>query len=264
LLKNPVYIGEIRHKNRFYKGQHEAIVDRDTWEQAQALLQAGSKRTRSGVSSEATLRGKIFDGSGRRMTPTHSKKADGRHYRYYVSRLEKTDPTARGKSIMRISAELAERLVNDAVRTHTESDSVECVERVVVLPSEVRVFLNQAPTPIVIPYLISRRGNQMHARTTSTDGSQTRAPDRALLHALVKACRWRRELTTGHCRSTTEIANAEGTSRGYANALLRLAFLSPDLTEAILDGRQSERLSLAAIRANPVPLAWSEQRTRYA
>jgi hypothetical protein len=58
-------------------------------------------------------------------------------------------------------------------------------------------------------------------------------------------------------------AQSQG-GRGYVNGLLRLAFLSPDLTEAILDGRQSERLCLAAIRADPVPLAWSEQRTRYA
>lgn len=32
LLANPLYVGEIVHKGQRYEGEHEAIVDRATWE----------------------------------------------------------------------------------------------------------------------------------------------------------------------------------------------------------------------------------------
>src|SRR5208282_5931835 len=38
LLSNPIYIGEIRHKQERHPGQHEAILERELWEKAQQLL----------------------------------------------------------------------------------------------------------------------------------------------------------------------------------------------------------------------------------
>jgi site-specific DNA recombinase len=38
LLTNPIYMGEIRHKNVTYPGQHEAIIERATWLQVQGML----------------------------------------------------------------------------------------------------------------------------------------------------------------------------------------------------------------------------------
>jgi site-specific DNA recombinase len=46
----------------------------------------------------------------------------------------------------------------------------------------------------------------------------------------------------------------------YLSKLLQLAFLAPDLTEAILDGCQSNLLTLAKIRSTQLPLDWSLQR----
>src|ERR1700719_5067561 len=39
LLSNPLYVGEIRHKNLRHPGQHQAIVDRAEWEGTQQQLQ---------------------------------------------------------------------------------------------------------------------------------------------------------------------------------------------------------------------------------
>lgn len=44
----------------------------------------------------------------------------------------------------------------------------------------------------------------------------------------------------------------------------RLAYLAPDLTEAVLLGAQPRSVSLAALTALPLPLDWSEQRRRFA
>ena len=38
LLTNPVYAGQVRHRGKLYPGEHEAIVDRAVWNQAQQQL----------------------------------------------------------------------------------------------------------------------------------------------------------------------------------------------------------------------------------
>jgi len=44
LLRNRLYIGEIRHRDRWYPGEHTAIVPRDLWDKVQAQLN-GNLRT---------------------------------------------------------------------------------------------------------------------------------------------------------------------------------------------------------------------------
>ena len=45
-----------------------------------------------------------------------------------------------------------------------------------------------------------------------------------------------------------------------ARRILRLAFLAPDLQQAILEGRQPKTLTLAHLIESDIPLLWSEQR----
>src|SRR5947209_2736943 len=49
VLANPVYIGEIAHKEQTYRGQHEAIIDCATWEAVQEKL-AGNARNSASAS----------------------------------------------------------------------------------------------------------------------------------------------------------------------------------------------------------------------
>jgi hypothetical protein len=86
ILTNPIYIGHISHRGALHKGQHPAIIDRGTWDQAQALLAEhtqGGKRVRTPQAS--LLAGIIVDASGEPMYATHATKKKVR-YRYYVSR----------------------------------------------------------------------------------------------------------------------------------------------------------------------------------
>ncbi|MDO4718598.1 MAG: recombinase family protein [Propionibacteriaceae bacterium] len=50
LLRNPYYIGQIRYQSAQYPGAHELIVDPQTWQQVQTLLEtratAGERRRR--------------------------------------------------------------------------------------------------------------------------------------------------------------------------------------------------------------------------
>ncbi len=87
LLSNPIYIGEIRHKNDRHPGQHEPIVGRELWERAQQKLreQAARPRGLSTKSVPSPLAGKLFDESGEPLHVCGATKHQ-RRYRYYVSR----------------------------------------------------------------------------------------------------------------------------------------------------------------------------------
>jgi DNA invertase Pin-like site-specific DNA recombinase len=86
LLRNPIYIGEVRHKGTRYLGQHQPIVTSALWEKAQELLQLRTARTlgKPNGSMSSPLLGKLFDETGERLTPSHAVKGN-RRYRYYVS-----------------------------------------------------------------------------------------------------------------------------------------------------------------------------------
>ena len=86
LLHNRVYLGEATHKGQSYPGEHEAIVDRRTWDRVHAVMDENRREraNRARAATPALLRGLIFGPDGRAMTPTHSRRR-GRLYRYYVA-----------------------------------------------------------------------------------------------------------------------------------------------------------------------------------
>jgi hypothetical protein len=132
MLTNPIYIGEIRHKDQRYEGRHEAIIGRDTWDKVQAILQSRSQagRGRSQRSgSRSPLVGRIFDETGDRMTPTYTTK-DGRRLRYYVSwRLVDRSSTRKGdRSGWRLPASQVEEAVASVIaKTFKEANAGEIV-----------------------------------------------------------------------------------------------------------------------------------------
>ena len=64
-----------------------------------------------------------------------------------------------------------------------------------------------------------------------------------------------------HGHYTRFIAGREGVSRSYFTRLLRLSYLAPDITRAILDGRQPPDLtSEKLLEHSRLPLAWHDQR----
>src|SRR5258708_40001238 len=86
LLANPVYVGEIRHKNVTYPGEHEAIVERTTWQRVQEMLsqKAAHPRGRTVRRSPGLLMGKLFDQSGKPLYSCWTKKGQ-RRYRHFLS-----------------------------------------------------------------------------------------------------------------------------------------------------------------------------------
>jgi DNA invertase Pin-like site-specific DNA recombinase len=85
LLTNVVYRGEVRHEGQRYGGQQAAIVDGESWEKANELLQQEPRTTESRGSRQPGLLKDLLDCGvcGSRMVLTACRKK-GRQYRYYV------------------------------------------------------------------------------------------------------------------------------------------------------------------------------------
>jgi site-specific DNA recombinase len=118
LLRNPIYVGEIRHKGVCHPGQHAPIVDRAMWDRVVQLLREHSTgcRTRNSSTKLGVLIGKLFDESGEGLTPSHAVKGD-RRYRYYVSRSLTKGPAARVNGAWRLPAAEIERSVAAAAQS---------------------------------------------------------------------------------------------------------------------------------------------------
>src|SRR6202163_5077705 len=100
----------IRRRNR-YPGQHEAILDRETWDSVQDQLSTGAPaRHGPAAGPRSPLIGKLFDEAGHRLTPSHATKA-GRRYRYYVSRPLVTETAEQHPGAWRIPAAQLEHLI---------------------------------------------------------------------------------------------------------------------------------------------------------
>jgi site-specific DNA recombinase len=136
ILRNPIYIGRVRHKDKTYPGQHQAIIILDLWERVQQKLALASGRRR-GVRGRgrqehdstppSLLTGKLFDEAGDRLTPSHTVKNQRRH-RYYVSnRLISgtADPSGWRLSAPKLEYQIA-HLIADHLEAHAQCMSVCC------------------------------------------------------------------------------------------------------------------------------------------
>ncbi|MDB5660456.1 MAG: recombinase family protein [Cypionkella sp.] len=103
------------------------------------------------------------------------------------------------------------------------------------------------------PFALRRRG--IEAKIIA--GSQVPASDPTLVRLLTKAHRWVLALENG--TQLAEIANRDGHSDSYVRTRIALAFLSPRIQAAILDGNQPPDMSVARILHIGIPLDWSEQ-----
>ena len=78
--------------------------------------------------------------------------------------------------------------------------------------------------------------------------------DPALIKAIARGRTWFEELATGRARSVQQLANRKSISRRSIRRLVGLAFLSPPLVEAILQGRQPVELTATRLTDLDLPL----------
>ena len=113
-----------------------------------------------------------------------------------------------------------------------------------------------------VPIRLRRVGREILMRIDSTHPFATAKPYARLIKLLVRARRFNAALVDGDPVPFAALAKREGVSPSYFTRLVRLSYLAPDITEAILDGRQPRDLTANKLLAHSrLPLAWHEQRT---
>jgi site-specific DNA recombinase len=94
------------------------------------------------------------------------------------------------------------------------------------------------------------------------DSNQSKPhPVPSLIRAVARAHDWVGRILCGDYLNLRSVANETGLDERYISRIIPLAFLAPDLTEAMLEGTHSAHLSLATCMGN-VPVDWVQQRAR--
>jgi site-specific DNA recombinase len=124
LLQNRLYIGEIRHHEQWYAGEHEGIVARELWDKVQAQLRSNrvTHRHRLKGPSASILTGLITDPSGNRFTPSFTLKK-GRRYGYYVSQMAIKNPGSKPNSPTRLPSREIENQITSKLLSFLKSDA---------------------------------------------------------------------------------------------------------------------------------------------
>ena len=316
ILRNPIYIGKVRHKEELHEGLHEAIIDDATWKLVQTqLADHGGKKIRS-TRRPATrlLDGVLFDAKGRAMRTTYASKSihtDGttrtKRYWYYTTAVSVSDNKT---EIERLPADEIERVVmnalnerladmrwladqiNGQVRETTavcilrtieqrvveddmtnvdaqSQDFLSIIDRIDTHKDRLVVSLNLAaitepeaphtPIPATFEIPFQRRQNGCAKPIIiAADNAPQQDPD--LIALVADARRWASELLEGRASSIQQITEREGLRSGSVSRILPLAWLAPDISTAILEGRQPPYLTAKTLRALPeLLLDWAEQ-----
>ncbi|MBA3667722.1 MAG: recombinase family protein [Sphingomonas sp.] len=280
LLKNPVYIGQVRQGDALYNGEQEAIIGDELWNEVQANLATNRHERRLGSRARypSLLTGMITDPDGRPMSPTFASRGAQRHH-YYVSRL---GPGENRKSAWRIPAREIDRIVLTALEERLaggcslgagdEDDRTSIAslavpqQRSMLLQHQAVVWLQECQLSVTfgdagdtatsdIPISIARRGAEVRI-IQSPGGKPANAPDAVLLKLVVLA----------RAAQQAQLSGADDPlvahySKAHRQQLLRISWLAPDILSSICEGRQPATLTgRRLLRATNIPLAWAEQR----
>jgi site-specific DNA recombinase len=291
LLKNPVFIGKIRHKDSVYDGEHDPIIDRDIFDCVQTILASNNrdKLIARHAKSPTLLSGLVTDPDGRPMSPVRGQKGS-KQYCYYATRFKAGEDRS---SICRVPAGALEKIVIDSfasyLRKPAQADESTCkVEWQVsrtsdaaradslhsISTSELRAILidhkvtihiandridvkiNKDQATITTAAKHVRRGNELRI-ALPPDGASTNTnnTDPALVRLVVQGFAARE-----HLLSSTDIPTISNYDKRHLHRLARISWLAPDIITAILDGRQPVQLTARhLLRCADIPLEWQQQ-----
>jgi hypothetical protein len=86
-------------------------------------------------------------------------------------------------------------------------------------------------------------------------------PNHALMRAIVTAQAWVEEIKAG--RSFSDIMQAHNIPEGMIWKRIRLAFLSPNLLQAIVDGTTNRDLTIKMLTRHDLTFDWSDQQALF-
>ncbi|MBL8651099.1 MAG: recombinase family protein [Sphingopyxis sp.] len=268
MLRNRIYRGEITHRGNIYPGEHDEIVDAETFALVSYRLDGNRVEHKHAAYAEhpSLFAGIVWDSYGRRLTPNHANKA-GVRYRYYVS---SKDKQRLDLPIVRVPAGDFENLLILQLQRHggvswdgprpTRELVLATIRKVTVYRDHVAIEFNGADEPVSIPATLVRCSGEKRIATALEHYAHPRH-DAALIKLVVRSHQARKALAEPANLSLDAAASSMSVSTPYFCSLLRLAHLAPDITTAILDGRQPAHLNRQFLaRINNLPIDWQGQR----
>lgn len=304
MLANKVYIGKITHKDKVYEGEHEGIINIETFNKVQDILLENRVNKTCGIksSSNSLLAGLIFDDKGNKMTPSHSNTRK-RRYRYYVSSAVKKYNKKEAGSVSKIPAGEIEKFVVENIKkvlldakriqkivaefdvnkqkaflkTAKSIDDFSnpklirsILSKVVISKNNVEITLCekaiektlekitngetlscQPDEKEIIQLVISKKIKLSQPSKTgnililNANDNDTPTPNPYLVNAIVKSHYYHKLLQEGTVKDIVELQKMEGLKdTKYIRNILNLKFLSPSLTEQILNGTQPKNITL--------------------
>lgn len=305
ILSNPVYAGRIRHKKQVYEGRHPAIIDPAVWEKVQDMLQSGAAVARGSrhKATRSSLAGKLFDETGDRLTPSHSRK-NGKRLRYYISRRLVKDRSRKHPDAWRLSADQVEGLLAELIGQHlirpgaaavmavdltaTElldvakrlqeqgnaTERLSLIERADLRPGSLTVRLDKViladrlgcvPQKINPLELIIEAPFQMRRRGVELKLHLGEAPAEIDRTLVQNIMKGRSWLAMVIAGKTfSEIADSEGVSKRRVQDVTNLALLAPDVLDRIAVGEQSDGLTTDYLIKTRFSAVWSQQHEQFA
>jgi site-specific DNA recombinase len=167
-------------------------------------------------------------------------------------------PPARTRAVLTALIERVEVRV-DQVDIHLRPTGLTALFDVAV-PSQ--SMLDEETLILSVPARLRRAGMEIRMLIDGTDPFAVAKPDLRLIKLLVRARRFNATLVQSAGVPFAALALRQGVSRSYFTRLVRLSYLAPDITQAILAGCQPRDLTAQKLLAHSrLPLAWHDQRT---
>jgi hypothetical protein len=105
---------------------------------------------------------------------------------------------------------------------------------------------------------LRRCGGEVRLLLAGTEQNRAR-PVPSLVRAVARAHDWIDRILRGEIPNQRALAKQTGFDERYISRIIPLAFLAPDITEAILDGKQDPDLTLEKF-VDEIPFEWALQR----
>ena len=207
------------------------------------------------------------------MSPTWATKGSKR-WRYYVSQAALQGDKNKAGSIVRVPAANIETLVTEALgklvldRAASQTDIRNLIDRVVIGRATIRIQLSEVAEgtdstriltfPWMRPSPYRKREIIQSTNDAKTYARPMPANARAILiEALRDAHRWLDDLLADPRLTLESIASQEGKTARSIRMTLSLAFLTPEIVKAAVEGRLPRGFGLK--RLVDLPMAWPDQ-----
>ncbi len=286
ILSNRLYVAEIEHKGKVYQGQQDLIVERQVFDEAQAILASLSTDAVRGpkLVSGSLLQGLIVDHHGRTMGPVHTTR-NGQRFRYYVTHpktIRDGDPAPyrlSANAIETICCDLLAAYIAGQVRNidgaaegtrlaailsggeHRKRRGLilERVRKVTIGDAMLSMLLNDGTT-LERSIERVRHGNDAKLIVGELVVSDEPKSDPQLI-ILLKDAHCARTLAMAKPNFALDrLAKTFGRSTERYKRLLRLSYLSPSIVSTIIEGRQPAHLTGRFLQnLDRLPLSWTEQ-----